>query len=152
MTPRSPTALGGRLPVGGRPAKFDLLVGQTQDLTGFRDHGQAVVLEEPATPAVADGAGPTEGGVGGEVELGGVVEDEDDRLPAHGPASLVPVRGRDGVHRRGLLVAEAIEPFELSPIEELGERLLGVGGDPGRGGDQPPGSSDVAEIGVGKRF
>ena len=90
--------------------------------------------------------------MGGEVELGGVVEDEDDRLPAHGPAGLIPVRGLDGVHRRGLLVAEAIEPFELPPIEDLGERLLGVGGDPGRGGDQPAGPSGVPEIGVGERF
>ena len=145
-------ALGRRLPVGGRPAEFELLVGQTQDLTGFRDLGQAVVREEPAARPVADRTDPIEGGVAGGVELGGVVEDEDGGVLSHGPAGLSPVWGLDGGHRRGLVVAEAIEPFELSPVEELGERLLGVGGDGRRGGDQPPGSSDVAEIGVGKRY
>jgi hypothetical protein len=40
----------------------------------------------------------------------------------------------------------------LSPIEDLGERLFGVGGDGGGGGDQAPGSSRVAEIDVGECF
>jgi hypothetical protein len=109
-------------------------------------------LEEPATGAVADGAGSVEGGVAGEVEFGRVVEEENQRMAAHGLEGLGPVGSLDGVQGGGLLVAQAIERLERTPGEHLGQWLLGVGGDLGSRLDQSLGAASVPQFDIGECF
>ena len=136
--------------LGSLLAEFDLLIGQPQNLARIGHHRQTVVLEEPASVALANRAGVIQRRVAGEVQFRGIVEDEDDGMLAHDLASLVPVRGLDGLQRGRLLVAETIEPLELGPVEDLGERLLGAGGDLGGRLDQPAGPPLIAEIDLGE--
>ncbi|MGL6097074.1 MAG: hypothetical protein ACRC7O_14920 [Fimbriiglobus sp.] len=86
----------------------------------------------------------------GELQFGGVVEDEDEREPGHGLEGLGAVRGRDGVRSGGLLVAQAVERLERCPVEDLGERLLRVGRDLGGRRDQSLGPAGVTQVDAGE--
>lgn len=136
--------------LGSFPAEFDLLIGQSQNLARIGHHSQTVVLEEPPPMAIANRTGAIQRQVAGEVQFRGIVEDEDDGMLAHDLASLVPVGGLDGFQRGRLLVAETIEPFELGPVEDLGERLLRMGGDLGGRLDQSLGPPMISEIDLGE--
>ena len=108
------------------------------------------MLQEALAVLVADLADAGQMRMAGEVQLRGVVQDQHELLPSHGPAGLLPVRPLD--RRRGglRLIAQAVEPSQFIPIEDLGERLLGVGGDLGRRFHQAPRSPPVAEVGGGE--
>ena len=82
----------------------------------------------------------------GVVQFRGVVEDEHQRLTAHGLPRLVPMRRHDGLHRRLRLIAQPVEPPQPVPVEDLRERLLRTGGDRGRRLDQPPRPPPVAQV------
>jgi hypothetical protein len=110
------------------------------------------VWEEPAAGAGAEGTGPGQGEVGGDGEFGGVVEEDDDRAAAHGLDGLGSVRGRDPVPGGGRRLAQAVERPERSPGEHLGERVLGVGRDLGRGRDPSPRPASVPEFDSGGCF
>ena len=51
-------AFGSVFLLGGGLPDVPLLVGQSEDLSGFGDDGQAVVLQEAASATIADGAVP----------------------------------------------------------------------------------------------
>jgi hypothetical protein len=55
------------------------------------------VLEEARAVVVADGAGPAEGVAGGEAQLGGAVNDQDERLAGHGGTGALPVRAPEAL-------------------------------------------------------
>jgi len=73
-------------------------------------------------------------------------------VPPHRLAGLCPVRGLDRVHGGRLLVAQAVEGFELAPVEDQGERLFRVGCDVARGPDQPLRPPVMSEVDIGERF
>jgi len=108
------------------------------------------VLQEPLAVLIADLADAAQMRVAGEVQLRGVVQDQHELLPAHGLAGLLPVGPQDRLHRGLRLIAQAVKPSQFIPIEDLGERLLGVGGDLGRRFHQAPRSPPVAQVGGGE--
>ena len=102
--------LGASLALGGGRARGHLLVGQAQELLSAGHDRQAVVLQESPTDAIAHGAGPRQGAMGGEVQLGRIVKHEDRTrdLRHLGPRSL-EVGGRHRGVRDFGSVAEAID-------------------------------------------
>lgn len=98
-------------------------MGQAEDVPQAGHDGEAVVRENAAAATVADGSEVGEGPVRGEIDFGGVVEDEDDGVFGHGLAGEWSVGVWEVVHGGGLRIAEVVEGA-------LGRRR-----DPGRGGD-----------------
>ena len=82
----------------------------------------------------------------GEIDLGGVVEDQDQGSSGHGLPRLLPVGRLEGGQGGVLLIAEAVEVREIVPVEELVEGGFGMSGDLGSGGDESSGASLIAEI------
>lgn len=145
--PGAALALIGALPGRGGPTGPELLVGQAEHPAAVGQDGQAVVLEESPAVALADGAGAPQGVVAGEVQLRGVVQDQHQRVAAHGLAGEFPVGALHGGQGGFLPVAQSVESPQLVPVEHLGEGLLGAGGD-GRGGvEEASGAAAVAEVG-----
>ena len=141
--------LGAGLPLGGGGAGGHLLVGQPQDLLSLGDDRQAVVLQEPPTDAIAHGAGAGQGAMGGEVQLGGVVDHEDGcgDLRHLGPCPLEMSGGDGGVSDFGS-VAEAIDGAKWVPGEVLRQGPFGSFGQPLGTRDEPSGPPFVPQSGV----
>ena len=142
---------GVGLALGGGRAGGHLLEGQAQDLLGVGHDRQAVVLQEPPTLAIAHRAGPRQGVVGGEVQLGGVMEDQDGGvgLLHLGPRQFEVGGGDGGVGDFGP-VAEAIDGAEGVPGEVRRQRALGLLGESFGGVDEPSGASFVPQFGRGE--
>jgi hypothetical protein len=86
----------------------------------------------------------------GEVQLGGVVENEYQRLLGDSLACALPVRLQESVVGSGVLIAEAIEATQIVPVEDLGEGFFRVGGDVSSGLDESSGASAISQVGVGE--
>src|SRR5262249_28359934 len=123
-----------------------LLISQAKKLARLGDNGQAVVLQKAPAAVVADGASALQSMMGGEVEFGSIVVDEDQRVLAHGQARGLGMRTLDGVNGGSGGVAKAVESPEFIPVEDLGERFLRVFGDPRSGKDQTAFSSGAAKF------
>lgn len=70
-----------RLRCGTCFSGHDLLMGQSQNLARMRDNRQRIELQESAT--VPNWASPIQGRVGREVECGGIMQNEDQRMLSH---------------------------------------------------------------------
>jgi hypothetical protein len=105
------------------------------------------VLQEAFTAVVTDRASPLQGVVGGEVQLGRVVDDQDHRFAGHGGAGQLPVGLLQAVHGSLLAATEVVETAQLVPVEDRGEGDLRVGGDGGGGVNQAVGAARVAQLG-----
>jgi hypothetical protein len=138
-------ALSGRFACRGGLADLELLIGQTQHLTRLGHDGQAVVLQKAAGVSLANGPRALEGGVAGKVQLGGVVHDQNQRVPAHELAREVPVGLLQGGQSRFLPVAQAVEATQGVPIKDLRERLFGALSNVSGASDQAPRAPDVAQ-------
>ena len=141
-----------RVSSGDRPAHHGLPVGQTQQEAVVGADGRAVVLEEAAAGALADGAGPSEGAVGREVQLAGVVDDEDGPLGIHLPAGEDVMAGQEGVGGGFGSVHQGVEPPRLVPVELGGQGALRAQGEAGGGADEavaPGGGARRTEVGRG---
>ncbi len=121
-------------------------MGQTQNLARARDDRQRVVLEKTATPTIPDRTRPLQSRVGGEVQLGGVVQDEDQGVLAHGLLGVVPMGLLELGHGRLGSMAESIKSAEFVPIEDQREGVLGPLGDFGGRVDQTLVAATVAEV------
>ncbi len=62
---------------GAGCARAQLLIGQAENFVGAGFDSQAVVLQKPPADAAANGTGSGQCFVCGEIQLGGVVEDQD---------------------------------------------------------------------------
>jgi len=140
-------ASGGGLVRGRGLADEELLVDQAEEALAVGGEGEAVVLQKALAVAVADGSGPVEGVMRGEVEGGGVVVDQNQGKTTHALASQFPVWALKRVDGGADGVTQAVEPSELVPVEDLGEGLLGVDGDEGDGSDQAARASGIAQVG-----
>ncbi len=140
-TPRWPGA-GAERRQGGQPAPRRV-----------RPDRQDALQEEAAALTVADRAEPLDAGVAGEVQLGGVLDQQGQPRTARRLPGLVPVRRGQGVHRGGLGLQEAVARLEhRRGGRRRGERGAGIGGEPGRDGDEPPGPAGVPQVAGAKRL
>ena len=144
----APLASVGGFALGGGLPDLPLLKRQAKHLPRLRQHGQAVVLQEAFAEFIADLPSAGQVMVAGVVQFGGVMQDQHQRLLAHGLTRLLPVRRLHGGRRCCRLIAQAIEPPQFIPIEDLGEGLLRVGGNPGGRLDQSPPTPRIAQVGV----
>ena len=76
------------------------------------------MLQEAATATVANRPAVGECGVRREVDFGGVVPEEDDRVRGHRLAGERSVGVMEGIPGRRRGVAASVEPAEVVPVED----------------------------------
>jgi hypothetical protein len=85
--------------------------------------------------------------VSGEVQLGGIVQDEDQIALGHVLVGEAAVGLLDGVMGDGIRSAELVEAPELVPVEGLGEGAFGCRGNAGGRIDESAGAAWIAQVG-----
>jgi hypothetical protein len=145
-------------PIGGPDPALGLRLaqkrrqgGQPQHRAVGGAHRQDALQEVTPAAAVADRAEVVHAGVGGVVDLGGVLHQQRHPRTARRRPGLVPVRRGQGgdVDRR--LVQEAVARLEHRRLGQRGRQGgVGVGGKPFGDGDEAPGAARVAEVAGGE--
>jgi len=153
--PLAAVALAGRLSFGGGLSLHQLLTGQTEQPTVAGTNGETVVLQQTKAFTVTDRAEiRVKRLVGGEVQFGGVMNNENSVRDLHGLLGEGEMAPEQGVMGGLFAVQQAIEAAEIVGIEKGRERGTGVQGQAGSGVDQTvraaiQAEADLREVGAG---
>ena len=118
-------------------------------------HRQAGVQEQPPRPLVVTGAAdPPQalgGGMSGEVQFGGVLQEQEASGLSQGLAGALAMRGEDGLMGDLVAVEEAIGSLQFSgPGEDRGHCPLSAPGAGGADLHQASGPGGVLQLGPPK--
>ncbi len=143
-------ALGAGLVLGAATTGLQDLVGQAQRLAAGGE-GQAIVTEVAAGRAAAGQLAQfgVQGALAGEVEFGGVVDEQDDRgAGGHAATGLLVVGSQDGRVGGARMVQQPVQGAQVSGgVPLLGQGAAGVCGEAVGNAHQPLGAAAVPQLG-----